>query len=78
MLYDYKCAACGKKDAYYSEKATLMRDADKVQCECGGQMERQFSKAHINMRGTKGITSRSDVEIETISQQESIRRMASE
>ena len=78
MLYDYKCAACGKKDSYYSEKATLMRDADKVQCECGGQMERQFSTAHINMRGTHGITSRSDIQIDVMSQEDSMKEMTSE
>ena len=76
-IYDYKCE-CGKEDIHYSEVASLMIEADVVVCKCGKRMKRQFATPRINMRGTRGITSRSDVEISTMSVEESQRELANE
>ena len=77
-MYAYKCKKCGKEDSYFLQRATSIREADEIICECGTKMERQFSTAHINMRGTRGITSRTDVEISTQNINESINEFAND
>ena len=75
-IYQYKCS-CGFEDMHYTEVASRMKNADEVICEkCGKKMNRQFATPTINMRGMRGITSRTDVEIETKSLSESMREMS--
>ncbi len=74
-LYSYKCE-CGKFDAYNSVEDYR----EKADCpKCGKPSPRWFSGKNgvsINMRGTRGITSRTDVEIDTMSQEQSMRELA--
>ena len=72
MVYEYKCPKCGKKIEHYLE----VKDYRKPMfCECGEQLEKLVPNFRWKFGG---VTSRTDIEMSVVSQEESMRQMASD
>ena len=70
-FYEFKCSKCEKE----KEKFLEFKDyREPVYCECGEQMNKLVP--HFDWKFA-GVTSRTDVEIEVMSQEESMQQMAS-
>ena len=69
--YEYLCPKCQKEKEKFLEFDDYR---EPVYCECGEQMNKLVPKFDWKFAG---VTSRTDVEIEVMSQEESMQQMAS-
>ena len=70
--YEYVCPKCGKK----TDKFLEVKDyREPVFCECGEQAEKLVPNFDWKFGG---VTSRTDIEMGFVSQEESMRQMASD
>ena len=71
-IYEFKCK-CGKREDRFLEFENYKEPQT---CICGNIMDKLISRpSNINMKGTRGITSRTDIEMETMSREQSMKEL---